>query len=234
MSQKHKSGLSNPFAVFPEMNREYIASCIEHTLFKPDVNIRTILGGCADAKRYNFTNMCVSPYYVSTVVKELAGTKVKTCTVAGFSHAAASTKAKIAEINEAVNKDADEIDVSLMITAVKSGDYEAFESDLKQMVDCAKGRITVKAIYEQGLYTDEERLKVLSIIKNSGVQFVKISNALTGKAANKEDVKFVRLQVGEDIGIKIDGGIKTFDQAVEILSAGANRIGCSASVKIVE
>lgn len=102
------------------------------------------------------------------------------------------------------------------------------------MVEAAKGRVQLKAIYEQGLYTPSEKEKALLIIRSSGVEFCKISNALTGKKAECEDVKYVRSILGRGIGIKIDGGVKTLEMAMKLFTAGADRIGLSASVAVAE
>jgi deoxyribose-phosphate aldolase len=165
--------------------------------------------------------------------ENLRGTHVGVCTPVGFPHGAASTKAKCAEIREAIFNGATELDVSMMIVAIKSGDFDAVKKDLSEMVLVAGGRAKVKAIYEQGLLTDEEKVKALTIAKECGVDFVKISNALTGAKACMNDVKFVRSIIGDSIGIKIDGGIKDAKTASILLNAGANRLGCSASVQIV-
>jgi deoxyribose-phosphate aldolase len=121
----------------------------------------------------------------------------------------------------------------MMIVAIKSGDFDTVKKDLSEMVLVAGGRAKVKAIYEQGLLRDEEKVKALTIARECGVDFVKISNALTGAKACMNDVKFVRSIIGDNIGIKIDGGIKDAKTASILLNAGANRLGCSASVQIV-
>jgi len=210
-----------------------LAAAIEHSLLNPDFSADTIRKGCADAKQYGFANVCVSPYYVAMAADQLRGTGIAVCTVAGFPHAAASTSAKCAEIREAIRNGATEIDAAMMIVAAKSGDFEFVKKDLAEMVTVAAGRAKIKAIYEQGLYTDDEKKRVLEIAAQCGVDFVKISNALTGKKAMVEDVQFVRGIIGPKVGIKIDGGIKDAATANTILDSGANRIGCSASIQIV-
>ena len=163
----------------------------------------------------------------------LKGSGVAVCTVAGFPHGAASTRAKCAEIREAIMNGATELDVSMMIVALKSGDFEGARKDLAEMVSVAGGRARIKAIYEQGLLSDEEKKAALTIAVACGVDFIKISNALTGKKACIEDVRYVRGVIGEEIGIKIDGGIKDAATVRALMAAGAQRFGCSASVGIV-
>jgi deoxyribose-phosphate aldolase len=210
-----------------------LAGAIEHSLLNPDACAEVIRKGCAEAKQYGFANVCVSPYYVAMARDALRGTNVAVCTAAGFPHGAASTKAKCTEIREAIMNGATEIDVSMMIVAAKSGDFETVKKDLAEMMSVAGGRAKIKAIYEQGLFSDEEKVKMLTIAVQCGVDFIKISNALTGKKAVVEDVQFVRSVIGAKTGIKIDGGIKDAQTASALLDAGANRLGCSASVKIV-
>ena len=210
-----------------------LAGAIEHSLLNPDIAADAIRKGCEEAKQHSFANVCVSPYYVAMAADILRGSGVAVCTVAGFPHGAASTKAKCAEIREAIMNGATEIDAALMLVAAKSGDFEGVRKDLCEMVAVAGGRAKIKAIYEQGLLTDEEKVKMLNIAVQCGVDFIKISNALTGKKACVEDVQYVRSIIGSKTGIKIDGGIKDADFASTLLGAGANRLGCSASVKIV-
>ena len=210
-----------------------LAGAIEHSLLNPDIAADAIRKGCEEAKQYNLANVCVSPYYVAMARDYLRGSGVAVCTVAGFPHGAASTKAKCAEIREAIMNGATEIDVSMMLVAAKSGDFDGVQKDLGEMVAVAGGRAKIKAIYEQGLLNDEEKVKMLTIAVQCGVDYIKISNALSGKKACVEDVQFVRSVIGNKAGIKIDGGIKDAETASTLLGAGANRLGCSASVKIV-
>lgn len=209
-----------------------LADKLEHSLLNPDTSASKIRQGCDEARQYGFANVCVSPYYVSMAKEWLRGCNVGICVPVGFPHGAASTKAKCAEIREAILNGATELDVSLQIVAIKSGDFDAVEKDLFEMVSVAGGRAKVKAIYEQGLLTDDEKRRTLSIIRKSGADYVKISNALTGAKACVDDVKFVRSIVGTGIGIKIDGGIKDAKTASALIDAGAQRLGCSASVQI--
>ena len=210
-----------------------IACTIEHSLLNPDASAEVIRKGCEEAKKYGFANVCVSPYFVGMAADILSGTNVAVCTAVGFPHGAASTKAKCAEIREAIMNGATELDVSLMIVAAKSGDFEGLKKDLSEMVSVAGGRAKIKAIYEQGVLTDEEKEKTLCIAAQCGVDYIKISNALTGKKACVEDINYVRSIIGKKIGIKIDGGIKDAAKIRELMAADAQRFGCSASVQIV-
>jgi deoxyribose-phosphate aldolase len=210
-----------------------IASALEHSLLNPDMTREKMLAGCADVKKYRLGNICVTPFFAAEAAEALCGSGIPVCVPVGFPHAAASTAAKETEIREAIKNGAGELDLSLNIVAVKSGDMDAVKKDLDAMISAVGGRAKVKAIYEQGLYTEAERIKVLTLAKQCGADFIKISNALTGKKAVVEDVQFVRSIVGKGIGIKIDGGVKDAATVSALLAAGANRIGASACVKIV-
>lgn len=211
-----------------------VAGMLEHSLLNPDTALDKIIKGCVEAKKYRFANVVVSPYYVAFAARELKDSGIAVCSAVGFPHACASTAAKVAEIKECASLGAQELDVSININAIKSGRIDDARRDLDAMVEAAKGRVALKAIYEQGLYTPAEKEKALLIIRSSGVEFCKISNALTGKKAESEDVKYVRSILGRGIGIKIDGGVKTLDKAMELFTAGAARIGLSASVSVAE
>ena len=227
------AGLENLTVPALSYNMTQIAAAIEHSLLNPDMTREKILKGCADARKYRFANICVTPFFAAEAAEALAGTGIPVCVPIGFPHGAASTAAKVTEIREAIMNGAGELDVSLQIVAIKSGDMDAARKDLDAMMSAAGSRVKVKAIYEQGLYTEEEKVKVLTMAKQAGVDFIKISNALTGKKAVVEDVKFVRSIIGKSIGIKIDGGVKDAATVSALLAAGANRVGCSASVQIV-
>jgi deoxyribose-phosphate aldolase len=210
-----------------------LAKYIEHSMLNPDITREKVIEECKISKEYGFGNICVTPYFVKQAAEILKTCNVGISAPIGFPHGAASMAAKICEIKECVANGATELDVSLNLVAIKSGEFEEVARELKLMLDAAGYGIKFKAIYEQGKLTDEEKVKTLEIIRDSGTPYVKISNALTGKAACIEDVKFVRGIVGSGVKIKIDGGIKSSAKANEILGSGADRIGCSASVAIV-
>ncbi len=210
-----------------------VADTIEHSVLNPDITADKIIKACGEARECRMANVCVSPYYVSFAAEQLRGSGVKVCTVVGFPHGAASTAAKAAEAREAIKNGAEELDVAMNILAIKNGETEAALRDLKEIVDIARGRAKVKAIYEQSVYTDDEKRTALNIAKASGADYVKISNALTGNKATPEDVRFVRGVLGDGIGIKIDGGISSAARVRELMAAGAQRFGCSKSVQII-
>ena len=211
-----------------------IPGMLEHSLLNTDATKSLIEKGCQEARKYRFANVVVAPYYVPMAVELLKGSAIKVCTAVGFPYGAATTAGKVAEIKEALINGAEEIDVAMCYNAIKSGDIEYAVRDLISCVDAARHQATIKAIYEQGIYTEEEKRQALLIIKKSGADFVKISNVTSGKKACVEDVQFVRSIVGNHVGIKIDGGIRSIARCCELLAAGANRLGVSASVALAE
>jgi len=211
-----------------------IAGAIEHSVLNPDTTADRIIEACREARELRMANVCVSPYYVPLAAERLKGSGVKVCAAVGFPHGAASTAAKVAEAKEAIKNGAEELDVAMNILAIKNADTDEAVRDLKAVVDVARGRAAVKAIYEQGLYTEAEKRAALNVAKAAGADFVKISNALTGKKACAQDVRFVRGVLGPGVGIKIDGGISDAATVRELMAAGAQRFGCSKSVQIIK
>jgi deoxyribose-phosphate aldolase len=207
---------------------------LEHSLLDPGISREKIIAECKLAAEYGFANVVVSPYYVETASFILGKTGVAVCSVAGFPHGAASQTAKSSELRECIRRGATEMDVALNVLAIKSGEPSAAKRELQEMIQIARGQCLIKAIYEQSLYSDEEKKTVLSIIRDCECDYVKISNALSGKKAEEADVQFVRNIVGGKVGIKIDGGVKTLQRALEIFASGADRIGMSASVAVAK
>lgn len=211
-----------------------IAHTIEHSVLNPDITADKIVKACREARECRMANVCVSPYYVALAAGQLAGSGIKVCAAIGFPHGAASTAAKVVEAREAIKNGAEELDVAMNILAIRNGEIDEAVRDLKEVVDIARGKAAVKAIYEQGLYTDAEKPAALGVAKAAGADYVKISNALSGKKAAVEDVKFVRGILGKGVGIKIDGGISDAATVRSLMAAGAQRFGCSKSVQIIK
>jgi deoxyribose-phosphate aldolase len=229
--------LQSQNTAFPEISGNYpgndIACAIEHSVMTPEATETQVLNACVEARKYRFANVCVFPYFVSFAVELLRGSGIAVCTAIAFPHGDFPTETKIYETKTALMDGAGELDVALNISAVKSGKFEEARNDIEAVIATAKGKAKIKVIYEQGSYNEEEKIRVLNIARNSGADFIKIQNFLTGKKAIPEDVEFVRSVVGKDIGIKIDGGVSDAETLRNLLRAGANRVGCSRSVKIV-
>jgi len=214
--------------------RSAVPGKLEHSLLDPGISREKIITECRLAGQYGLANVVVSPYYVECAAGILGRTGTAVCSVAGFPHGAASQTAKSAELRECIRRGATEMDVAINVLAVKSGETDIARRELQEMLHIARGQCLIKAIYEQSLYSDEEKKAVLSIIRDCGCDFVKISNALSGKKAEEADVQFVRGIVGSKVGIKIDGGVRTLERALQIFGAGADRIGMSATIAVAK
>lgn len=214
-------------------NAAELAASLEYSMLNPDTTRAQILDALKVAKDLRIANVCVSPYYTSLAAEYLRDTGVAVCVPVGFPHGAASTAAKVAEIREAIQNGATELDVEMNLLAIKSGCYADAKKDLAALCDMAAGRAKLKAIYEQGLLNDEEKVCALRLAVECGADFIKISNALTGKKACVEDIAFVRSVIGRRMGIKIDGGVRSARMASELLCAGANRFGVSRPADVL-
>jgi deoxyribose-phosphate aldolase len=212
-----------------------IAAMIDHTILKPDATRADVLKVCKEAREYGFASVCVNPYWVPLVKAELSGTAVKVCTVVGFPLGATSTEAKAAETAAALRSGAQEIDMVINVGALRSGDHEAVEHDIREVVKVshAAGAI-VKVILETALLDDNQKAIACTICKLAGADFVKTSTGFGPSGATAHDVALMRATVGPGMGVKASGGIRTWDDFKTMQAAGATRIGASASVKIVE
>lgn len=213
---------------------ENIASTIDHTLLKPESTQAQIKQLCKEAKEYQFATVCINPYWVAVAAEELWGTEVGITTVIGFPLGATSTFSKVAETRDAIASGATEVDMVLNVGALKSHDDEAVYKDIEAVVQAAKGQAVVKVILETGLLTDAEKIRACEIAKEAGVDFVKTSTGFGPGAATVEDIQLMRETVGPNIGVKASGGVRDAETANAMLQAGANRIGASAGIAIVE
>jgi len=211
-----------------------IAKYIDHTILKPESMAEDVRRLCKEAKEYKFASVCVNGCYAKLVSTELMGTDVKTCVVVGFPLGAMTKEAKAFETSDAIKNGANEIDMVINIGALKAKNYELLKEDIEAVVDAAKGKALVKVIIEACLLTDEEKVKVCEISKEAGADFVKTSTGFSTGGATKEDIVLMRRTVGEGLGVKASGGIRDFKTSIDMINAGASRIGASASISIVK
>lgn len=209
-----------------------LAAYIDHTLLKPEATEKDILKLTAEAAQYHFASVCIHPYWVKLAARELAGTGVKVCTVIGFPLGATTAETKAFETKKAIGDGADEIDMVINIGALKSGNTEAVEADIRAVVEAAQGKL-VKVIIETCLLTNEEKELACRLAVKAGAHFVKTSTGFSTGGATVEDVKLMRQTVGDKAGVKASGGIHTKAEAEAMIEAGATRIGASSGVKIV-
>ncbi len=215
-----------------------MAKMIDHTFLKATGTVDDIKKLCNEAKEYEFASVCVHPVFVPLSAKLLSDTSVKVTTVIGFPLGANASETKAFETRNAIKNGAQEIDMVMNISAFKSEAYDLVKSDIKAVVDATKSTgvtsdIIIKVIIETCYLEDDEIVKACEIAKDAGADFVKTSTGFGTEGALVEDVSLMRKTVGRDIGVKASGGIKNFDQALDMLDAGANRIGASSGVAIV-
>ena len=233
------------------MTKEELAKYIDHTLLAPQAGIREIVQLCQEAKRYGFASVCVNPVYVSSAADELEGSGVKVCTVVGFPLGATTTKAKISESLDAIENGADEIDMVINIGAAKDGRFTEVGTDIQGVVDAGKEagkklgkNIVVKTIIETCLLDDNAIVNCCLYAKKAGADFVKTSTGFANpkgvdgmplpNGASESHVKLMRETVGDDMGVKASGGIRSARTLITMLEAGASRIGTSSGATIIE
>jgi len=209
-----------------------IAPYIDHTLLKPEATREEIVKLADEARRYGFATVCVNSAYVGTVARILAGSKTIPIAVVGFPSGAALPSAKAFEAREAIRCGAREIDMVINIGALKGKDYALVLKDICSVVAAAKP-YPVKVILETSKLSEQEKIVGSALAKAACAAFVKTSTGFGGGGATAEDVALMRSVVGEDVGVKASGGIRTSEDAMRMIRAGANRIGASASVAIV-
>lgn len=216
------------------MDKRLIASMIDHTALKPETTETEIEKLCSEAIQYGFASVCINPYHVKKAYDMLSHSNVKVCTVIGFPLGANSTDTKVFEACKAVQDGASEVDMVINIGALKSQRLDIVYNDIKSVVESVKGQAIVKVIMETCLLTDDEKVKVCEIAKDAGANFVKTSTGFNKSGATVHDIELMRKTVGDSLGVKASGGIRTYDDAVNMINAGASRIGASSSVKIIE
>lgn len=209
-----------------------IAPFIDHTLLKPEATRDEVLKLCDEAKKYGFATVCVNAINVGTAARALAGSSVVPIAVVGFPLGATTPSAKAFETREAVRCGAKEIDMVVNIGALKARDHALVLHDVQMVVNAAKP-VPVKVILETSQLTDDEKIVGCALSKAGGAAFVKTSTGFAKGGATAEDVALMRRIVGDDVGVKASGGVRSTEDAMKMFAAGANRIGASASIAIV-
>jgi len=209
-----------------------ISAVIDHTLLKPEATPQDITRLCREARRFGFASVCVNPVHVHQAAAELQGSGVSVCTVVGFPLGATTTAVKVAETRQALEQGANEVDMVLAIGLLKAKQWQAVYKDIKAVVNEADQAL-VKVIIETCLLEQDEKIAACLLCAAAGADFVKTSTGFSTGGATEEDIQLMRRVVGDKMGIKASGGIRTKESAVRMLKAGANRIGSSASVSIV-
>ena len=215
------------------MTERELARLIDHTLLKVEARRRDIERLCGEALEHGFFSVCTNPFWVRVVSHVLKGTDVKVCSVSGFPLGAATTELKAEEARRCVDDGADEVDMVMNVGAFKDGEYAKVRDDIQKVVQAVGRDGITKVIIETCVLTDSEKRQAALLVKDAGGQFVKTSTGFASGGATVEDVRLIRGIVGSGVGVKASGGIRTHDQAVALVEAGANRLGTSAGVQIV-
>jgi deoxyribose-phosphate aldolase len=209
-----------------------LAPYIDHTLLKPEADQNAVEELCQQAVEYGFCSVCINPYWLPTAKGILKGGTVKLCTVCGFPLGADDPAVKAEEAAQAVKSGADEVDMVINVGALRSGLYKETFEDIAGVVQAADGRL-VKVIIESCLLSDQQKIEACLIARGAGAHFVKTSTGFSSGGATQADIALMREAVGPYLGVKASGGVKTAQEALAMITAGANRIGTSSGVKII-
>ena len=205
---------------------------IDHTLLKPEATVDMVVRLCNEAVEHKFKAVCVNPYWVSLCKERLSKEGVLVATVVGFPLGANTTATKVFETEDAISNGADEIDMVINIGELKKGNYDNVKSDIAGVVAAAGDKAIVKVIIETALLNDEEKVKACQLSKEAGAHFVKTSTGFSTAGATLADVSLMKQTVGADMEVKASGGVSNLDTALDMIKAGATRIGTSAGVKL--
>jgi deoxyribose-phosphate aldolase len=209
-----------------------IASYIDHTVLAADAGQEKIAKLCEEARRWKFASVCVNTCWTAFCAEKLRGTGVNVCSVVGFPLGAMCTKAKAYEAACAVEAGATEVDMVINVGWLKDGKYDLVENDIREVKKACAGKL-LKVIIETCLLTDEEKVRACELSVKAGADYVKTSTGFSKGGAKAEDVALMRKTVGKNTGVKASGGIRTYEDAMKMIEAGASRLGCSAGIAIV-
>lgn len=211
-----------------------IARMIDHTLLKANATKADIEKLVLEAKQHLFASVCINPSWVKMAAELLADTpEVKVCTVIGFPLGATTSETKAFEAKNAIENGADEVDMVINIGALKDKQDDLVEKDIRMVVEAANGKALTKVIIETCLLTDEEKVRACKLAAKAGADFVKTSTGFSTGGAKVEDVRLMRETVGPDLGVKASGGVRSREDALAMIEAGATRIGASSGIAIV-
>jgi len=219
------------------ISKEQLAGMIDHSLLNPSLTADDIKRGCQDAINCGFAAVVVNPAHVPIIVKALKDTSVKACSVVSFPFGLSATDAKVYEARTVLAQGAQEIDMVMNFSALRSGHADVVLNDIKSVVNEAKQYsrpVVVKVILENCYLSEMEKRQACLITREAGADYVKTSTGFGKGGATIEDVRLMREIVGPKFGVKAAGGIRNLEQALSMIEAGANRIGTSASLSILE
>jgi len=216
-----------------EITRQQLASMIDHSLLRPNATLEELKRVCQEAIEYGFKAVCINPIFVADAVSLLKGKDVLVCSVVGFPFGTHSSEIKAKETTEVIERGAREVDMVIWVGALKEKKDRDVVKDIRAVVDAARG-CPVKVILETCYLTEEEKVRGCRLVMEAGAAFVKTSTGFASEGATAEDVILMRRTVGKDFGVKAAGGIRTLEDALKMIEAGANRLGTSGSVAIIQ
>jgi deoxyribose-phosphate aldolase len=213
---------------------EQVAKTIDHSILKPDFTESDVRAGALLAKKYGTASYCIRPMDVLLAAELLAGSGVNVCTVIGFPHGTTTTKTKVSESIDAIENGATELDMVLNISAMKSGNFDLVQNDIAEVVKVAKGRATVKVIFETAYLDDNEIIKACQLSEAAGADYVKTSTGFASEGATPHNVELMKKTVADRLKVKSSGGVRTLDQLLDYMDLGVARSGCSATEAVLE
>lgn len=242
LTEENVKKILNDFSEFEKSNKrseikisaQELAGMIDHTLLKPDATFPEIKQLCEEAMQYNFASVCVNPSFVETCFDIIKSSNVKVCTVIGFPLGATTSQSKLLEAEEAVKNGAEELDMVINIGKLKDKDYDFVYRDIKSIAELSKKHLCVsKVIIETCLLSDEEKVIACLLSKEAGANFVKTSTGFSKGGATVRDVALMKFIVGDKLQVKASGGVRSYEDAIAMINAGAARLGASAGLKII-
>lgn len=217
-----------------EITKANIASYIDHTLLKQNVSIDDIKKLCYEANENNFASVCILPYYVESAANELRGSNVKICTVIGFPLGANLMETKVNETIQTIEKGATEIDMVINLPAFFNKNYDYVKDEINLINSlCKDSNSILKVIVETCLLDEHQKVIISDIVRLSGAEFIKTSTGFSTGGATIDDVKLLKEKVGTEVKVKASGGIRDLETTLKMIEAGANRIGTSSGIKII-
>jgi deoxyribose-phosphate aldolase len=206
---------------------------LEHALLIPGASASKIREECAKARKFCVAAVNLAPYFVADAADVLRGSTVKVGSAVGIPNAAMSAAAKLADVRDCIMNGANEIDVAVNVLAIKSGRMDDARREMDGILSVAQGKAVIKAAFEHCLFDEREKVETLKMLRGCGIEFLKIQNVLSGEGASEESIRFAKDILGRNVRIKIDGGVKTARRVRELVAAGADRIGLSATFSVL-
>jgi len=208
---------------------------IDHTLLRADATAAEISKLCEEAIKYDFASVCINPYYVKFCSKMLKASTVKVCTVIGFPLGQMTTAAKVYEAEDAIKEGAQEVDMVLNIAALKAGNLDYVTDEIKEIRSvCHKHDVILKVIIETCLLSEQDKINACKCVSDAKADFIKTSTGFSTAGATVEDVALMKKYVAKEVAIKAAGGIRCKQDAIDMINAGANRLGTSKGVMLVK